>query len=151
MSTCVGCGSTGPMSKQPMAACADGKGMCLECERMLEDVKGLSRGVMKLMGFVDEKVSDDDPLFQDPPPKEDCPICMLPIPVNSGTCDVHTMYQTCCGKTLCQGCVEAAKEEINKGKMKDLCPFCRKVRICIVLSCKCMCVQYFRRDYLCTY
>ena len=36
-----------------------------------------------------------------------------------------TVYQMCCGKTICYGCVKAAKEEVRKGKMKDCCPFCR--------------------------
>jgi len=35
------------------------------------------------------------------------------------------MYQVCCGKVLCCGCVLAAHEEVDKGKMKDLCAFCR--------------------------
>ena len=80
-----------------------------------------------------KKLSDDDPLFQDPPPKEDCPICMLPMPVNSGVCDVHTSYQSCCGKIICCGCVQASKDELKrrnkerskKKKLEDLCPFCR--------------------------
>ena len=64
-------------------------------------------------------------LFEEPPPKEDCPICMLPMPFASGVCGVTTVYMPCCGKTLCDGCVVAAEDEIVEGRMKDLCPFCR--------------------------
>jgi len=69
--------------------------------------------------------NDDDNLFKDPPPKEDCPICMLPIPFTTGLCGVRKTYQPCCGMTLCYGCTVAADEEIKKGNMKKWCPFCR--------------------------
>ena len=45
-------------------------------------------------------ISDDD-LFKDPPPKEDCPICFLPMPYAIGGFGVQTKYQPCCGKILC--------------------------------------------------
>ena len=67
----------------------------------------------------------DKTLFRDPPPKEDCPICMLPMPYNSGACGVRTTYMPCCGKVLCDGCVVAASEEMKKGNTKKWCPFCR--------------------------
>jgi len=63
--------------------------------------------------------------LKDPPPKRDCLICMLPVPWAQGLCGVVTSYQPCCGKTLCEGCMRASKGEIIKGKMKDLCLFCR--------------------------
>ena len=69
-------------------------------------------------------ISDDD-LFKVPPPKEDCPICMQPIPYENGICGVTRVYQPCCGKLLCGGCVVAAQIEMHKGNMKRLCPFCR--------------------------
>ena len=67
----------------------------------------------------------DNELFEDPPPKEDCPICMQPIPYENGICGVTRVYQPCCGKLLCGGCVVAAQIEMHKGNMKRLCPFCR--------------------------
>ena len=70
-------------------------------------------------------ISDDD-LFKDPPPKEDCPICFLPMPYAIGACGVQTTYQPCCGKILCSGCMDVAQEEMNKGNIKECCPFCRK-------------------------
>jgi len=60
----------------------------------------------------------DEALFNKPPPAEECPICLQMLPVLS-----ETMYQSCCGKTLCMGCV--VSYESTKGK-ETLCPFCRK-------------------------
>ncbi len=78
-------------------------------------------------------ISEDD-LFKDPPPKEDCPICFLPIPHSPIEMSVETVYQACCGKVLCSGCVAAAQNEINRGNMKSCCPFCRE---CLFVSDKC--------------
>jgi len=64
------------------------------------------------------EVSDEE-LFADPPPKEDCDICML-IPMRG-----ERIYQSCCGKILCYGCMSASNDEMNKGNMKRCCPFCR--------------------------
>lgn len=71
-------------------------------------------------------VSDvDDKLFQHPPPKEDCPICMLPMPFDYGMYGVSMAFQACCGKLVCTGCILAAEDEMKKGTMKELCLFCR--------------------------
>ena len=59
----------------------------------------------------------DDALFKEPPPKEECPICMLPLPLNPEV----WRYQTCCGKILYNGCIHAA----NMADNRRLCPFCR--------------------------
>jgi len=58
----------------------------------------------------------DDDLFRDPPPKEDCPICMLPMPHASGVCEVRTSYMACCGKILCEGCVFATVRKWTRVK-----------------------------------
>ena len=69
----------------------------------------------------------DDKLFQDPPQKKKCPICMLPImPHANALCGVRCAYQPCCGKTVCLGCMAAAGEEMSKGTLKPCCPFCRE-------------------------
>ena len=70
------------------------------------------------------EISDEE-LFADPPQKEDCDICFLPMPFASGVSGVHEVYQPCCGKLLCRGCVIAADDEMEKGTMKRCCPFCR--------------------------
>jgi len=62
----------------------------------------------------------DEKLFKQPPPNEDCPICYLRIPIDED----RSMYQSCCSKILCCGCVcantvAAADTEIFK------CVLCR--------------------------
>ena len=82
------------------------------------EVNGIVEGIDII--FISE-----DMLFQDPPAKEDCPICLLPMPHADGVCGGETIYQPCCGKTICDGCVMAVNEEMKEGKIKSLCPFCR--------------------------
>ena len=68
----------------------------------------------------------DDKLFQDPvAPKLECPICTLPMPYAASIWKGETIYQPCCGKMLCLGCVAASYEEMKKGNMKNGCTFCR--------------------------
>mmetsp|Transcript_676 Transcript_676/g.1560 ORF Transcript_676/g.1560 Transcript_676/m.1560 type:complete len:383 (-) Transcript_676:83-1231(-) len=57
----------------------------------------------------------DAALFEQPPPREDCPICFLRLPPRT------TVYQLCCGKTLCDGCMFAVAGPTGS----DVCPFCR--------------------------
>ena len=59
----------------------------------------------------------DEKLFKEPPPREECPICMLPLPLAADQADFHP----CCGKTVCNGCVSAIVE--REGAY--LCAFCR--------------------------
>jgi len=86
----------------------------------------------------------DEALFKDPPAKEDCPICFLPMPVilincvslppatissvpirdfanaNEGLQDKGIgTYYPCCGKNICGGCAHSC---IQSGNYK--CPFC---------------------------
>mmetsp|Transcript_7961 Transcript_7961/g.17959 ORF Transcript_7961/g.17959 Transcript_7961/m.17959 type:complete len:445 (-) Transcript_7961:198-1532(-) len=58
----------------------------------------------------------DDDLFAPCPPRPDCPICFLSLPLR--TC---TTYQPCCGKTLCDGCIYAHRNS----SLEYSCPFCR--------------------------
>ena len=71
---------------------------------------------------VEKKISDEE-LFKQPPPQYgDCPICFLQLPsFNTGR-----RYQSCCGKTICSGCVHAPVYD-NQGKKVDnqKCAFCR--------------------------
>ena len=60
----------------------------------------------------------DEKLFKQPPPKEDCPICMLPLP----SLFTGSKYRACCGKIICSGCVYAVEK--RDGGV-GLCPFCR--------------------------
>ena len=60
----------------------------------------------------------DAVLFKEPPQPEDCPICMLPLPLNI---EEQIVFESCCGKVFCDGC-DYAMGEIGA---KDICPFCR--------------------------
>ena len=91
----------------------------------------------------------DEALFKDPPAKEDCPICFLPMPMlliccvtlppatslsvpiydfaianEELTCKETEKYYPCCGKTICKGCIYSFCMSGNIGK----CPFCNSKR-----------------------
>jgi hypothetical protein len=59
----------------------------------------------------------DEDLFKQPPPNEECPICLMTLPLEYN----YQKYQACCGKTICLGCIRAIGKEDRRG----LCPFCR--------------------------
>ena len=61
-------------------------------------------------------VSDED-LFKQPPPRDECPICFLILPLDRSM----IRYKSCCGKMICSGCTHAADEADSR----RLCPFCR--------------------------
>ena len=67
----------------------------------------------------------DEALFKENPPNEDCPICMLPVPVEI---EMSAFYP-CCGKRICWGCIYGLiAESISQGKKQEeseVCPFCR--------------------------
>mmetsp|Transcript_11351 Transcript_11351/g.24933 ORF Transcript_11351/g.24933 Transcript_11351/m.24933 type:complete len:606 (-) Transcript_11351:163-1980(-) len=52
--------------------------------------------------------TDDEALFKDPPPRAKCPLCLLPIPFGNGQ-----TYNSCCGITVCGGCVLAKDLEVG--------------------------------------
>ena len=66
------------------------------------------------------------------PPKDDCPLCMIPLPLN----DEFT-YWDCCGQTTCRACdlesrrarhmTNAEREEKELPPLEEVCPFCRAV------------------------
>jgi hypothetical protein len=59
----------------------------------------------------------DEKLFKEHPPREECPICMLPLPLVAD----QISFEACCGKVICSGCIYAMDER-EGGK---LCAFCR--------------------------
>ena len=65
----------------------------------------------------------DKELFKDPPEREECPICLIPLPYNED----GLVFHACCGKVVCFGCVHAnMKETIRSGNYSESkCPFCR--------------------------
>mmetsp|Transcript_18032 Transcript_18032/g.28288 ORF Transcript_18032/g.28288 Transcript_18032/m.28288 type:complete len:332 (-) Transcript_18032:50-1045(-) len=72
----------------------------------------------------------DETLFAQPPPNEDCPVCCYMLPPMQQT------YQSCCGKMLCDGCIDAhhdthcenfldSNADITDEEVYPKCPFCR--------------------------
>jgi hypothetical protein len=98
----------------------------------------------------DTKVHDEA-LFKDPPAKVDCPICFLPMPHSLICCAslppatitsvpvsdfaiantelakvVTEEYYSCCGKSICRGCIHTFCK--SSGNI-DKCPFCKAEKI----------------------
>ncbi len=74
----------------------------------------------------------DEKLFNDPPPREDCPICLDALPRE----DEKTFYQLCCGKIICEKCTRTADATMSlrrtvaqRGRLhfslSPPCPLCR--------------------------
>ena len=61
----------------------------------------------------------DEKLFIQPPPREECPICMLPLPLDA----YQVIYKSCCGKDICNGCINTMFK--TGGNNMKLCPFCK--------------------------
>ena len=58
----------------------------------------------------------DESLFKQPPPKDGCPICFLPMPF---AYDGMASFYPCCGKIVCNGCHYSNHISGNRK-----CPFC---------------------------
>jgi hypothetical protein len=92
----------------------------------------------------------DEALFKDPPAKEDCSICFIPMPINFISCislppatissvpifeyavaneelanEPMEHYFSCCGKSICKGCVHSFCKSWNIRN----CPYCNADRI----------------------
>ena len=72
----------------------------------------------------------EDPLLNwTPPAREECPICLLPLPFDED----QLFYKGCCGKTICGGCFhDQVLVDVKDGKPRSfedssvyICPFCR--------------------------
>ena len=120
MATCAACGKEG--IKESMNICNKCKMVhyCnLACKKKHKSKhkKKCEKHAAKL---------HDEALLQEPPPREECPICFLPLPLDPG----DSKFQSCCGKLICNGCIYSMfKEGVGRGKTKDedhLCPFCRE-------------------------
>jgi hypothetical protein len=139
---CAECGKEGGVSLKVCKACMHVKYCSANCQKNhwpkhKKDCK-LRAAEMR-----------DEALFKDPPAKEDCPICFLPMPVKLICCitlppatrssvpindfaKVNTelageeteQYYQCCGKSLCRGCVYSFAQSGNGNK----CPFCNTDR-----------------------
>ena len=77
-----------------------------------------------LLSTAQTETADID-LFAPVQETEECPICMIPIPLDRG----ETAFYTCCGKSICRGCIYThLLGEIANGATVDdqKCPFCRQ-------------------------
>ena len=123
---CVDCsGSSGGGDEHK--TCTEEENDCKKdgIHRDREDIKISSDNVDDIAKSVDNITISDEDLFADPPPKEECPLCMLPMPCTNGVCGILKAYMACCGKMICEGCSIAEDDEVAKGNLKDLCSFCR--------------------------
>jgi len=105
--TCAACGKGG-VSLKSCGACKLVKYCSRECQA---NHRKLHKKECK------KRAADiyDEVLFNDPP-LDECPICFLILP----RADQRTTA-SCCGKTICNGCVYAMR--MSEGK--DICAFCR--------------------------
>ena len=109
MSTCAACGKEG--NSDDMNTCNKCKSVkycnaaCKKKHRS-KHKKACERRVAELY---------DEQLFKEVEPEE-CPLCFLPLPSAD-----QTTVESCCGKTICNGCIFA----ISMSEGKDLCAFCR--------------------------
>lgn len=102
----------------------DAKMILLEASAAID---ALSAVMDKMLSRIIKIKSDEnDKLFQEPPPKDDCSICMLPMPYAENINGVTTSYMPCCGKVICRGCMCVSADEMVDGNIKRWCLFCRE-------------------------
>ena len=112
MSTCAACGKEGNSADMNTCnKCKSVKYCNAACKKKhrTKHKQACERRVAELY---------DEQLFKKPPPPEECPICMLPMPLEAG----QTEFKLCCGKVICHGCIYAIGTSEGGG---DLCAFCR--------------------------
>ena len=66
----------------------------------ISDDMTLEKRLDNLLATAQEETADID-LFAPIPDKKECPICMIPVPVN----DSEITFMSCCGKSICNGCI----------------------------------------------
>ena len=135
---CAECGKGGVVSLKACKACMSVRYCNADCQRnhWPTHKKECKQRAAEL---------HDEALFKDPPTKEDCPICFIPMPqkliccvslppattssvpiddfviANEELADQETeAYYPCCGKNICIGCVHSFAQSGNI----DKCPFC---------------------------
>mmetsp|Transcript_21968 Transcript_21968/g.47709 ORF Transcript_21968/g.47709 Transcript_21968/m.47709 type:complete len:325 (-) Transcript_21968:423-1397(-) len=140
MTTCAACGTGGEGLKK-CTACEQVKYCNVACqkEHRPKHKKACKKRAVEIatekgeamIAGLDRLSIYGDELFTDPPPREDCPICFLPLPIYPK----DYVFQPCCGKRLCNGCIDATDEQnIQENAARALsgtpplpqnCPFCR--------------------------
>ena len=66
----------------------------------------------------------DELLFKQPESthKGDCPICMIPLPIDP----TKSTVTSCCSKVICMGCCHANWIREAEMRLQHTCPFCRE-------------------------
>ena len=143
---CAECGVVGGASLKTCKSCMDAKYCDATCQR---NHWPMHKKECKLRAAE----LRDEALFKDPPAKEDCPICFLPMPAHLICCvslppatvssvpiddfananneelqgKTTIQYYSCCGKIICRGCDYSFCMSAMSGN-KDKCPFCNSDR-----------------------
>jgi len=102
----------------------DAEMLLLEASAAIDNLSNVLDRV--LSRIIEIKSDKNDKLFQEPPPKEDCSICMLPMPYAENINGVTSSYMHCCGKVICRGCMCVSADEMVDGNIKRWCLFCRE-------------------------
>ena len=82
------------------------------------------------------KERKEDPLLKwERPASEECPVCLLPLPIDDTKEKGDACYYNCCGSNICNGCMydqirvsyEDAMQrgDVKSAKPPTTCPFCR--------------------------
>jgi len=111
-STCVACGKEGN---------SDNMNTCNKCKSVKYcNAACKKKHRKKHKKACERKVAElhEEALFKEPPQREECPLCFLPYLYGDST----EIFMSCCGKTICDGCIHAMKESEGGDR---LCPFCR--------------------------
>jgi len=111
MSTCAACGKEGDSNDMNICNKCKSVRYCNAACKKKHRTKHKKKCDRRVAELYDEK------LFKEHPPNEECPICMLPLPLDMS----ESIFYSCCGKRICNGCIYAMK--MSEGK--DLCAFCR--------------------------
>ena len=111
---CANCGK-GEESSNDLKACTACK-MVKYCNRDCQIAHRPQHKKVRVRLTRAAELHEDEQLFKDPPPREECPICMLPLPIDAG----EYSFKSCCGKLICAGCIVSMTiEEMRKGKNND--------------------------------
>ena len=79
--------------------------------------------------------ADDPELWKPQPETEDCPVCMVPLPLDPD----ETLHRTCCGNTICCACefeqgralelLNAKRDKKDQPPLGPACAFCRASKL----------------------
>ena len=114
MSTCASCGKEGN---------SDNMNTCNKCKMVKYcNAACKKKHRKKHKKACEKRVAElhEEQLFKEHSPKEECPLCFLPLPLEID----QVTFETCCGKFICNGCLYATVMSESDGGV-DLCAFCR--------------------------